>query len=278
MSVAVLIAQAAVLLGLEQLDLGGNPNLVLIGTSLAFYMVGYIVLYLSLSWRKTPTLRIEKQKIQAKKVFLYFCMGYFLLKCGNQITLGIISLMTVWAGEDILMPVSELSPGLNPLLSLLITMVGAPIFEELFFRKFIIDKLQIQGVWPSVLVSALLFGLYHVNLFQFIYAFLVGVFLGYLYLKNGNLVLCILIHSLLNGMGYADYLLQNLFIPGRIFEVLAWSIILTGGICFILRLRENRVEWLKEYKNGISSVKAIFNIGMLVVISYYVILMTAHLW
>ena len=48
-----------------------------------------------------------------------------------------------------------------------------------------------------------MFGLFHGNLNQFIYAFVLGVFLAFLYVKTGNLKITIALHMLINFMGGA---------------------------------------------------------------------------
>lgn len=57
----------------------------------------------------------------------------------------------------------------------LISIIG-PIFEEILFRKILIDKTIKYGARISIIISALLFGLFHGNVNQFFYAFLMGGF------------------------------------------------------------------------------------------------------
>lgn len=63
-----------------------------------------------------------------------------------------------------------------------------PIVEELLFRGIVYKRLRIWMGWQKALVfSALLFGLIHMNLVQFIYAGLLGAFLAFLLEKTGKL-------------------------------------------------------------------------------------------
>ena len=76
----------------------------------------------------------------------------------------------------------------------------APITEEIFFRGSLLPGLsQKYSKFNSILISALLFGLIHLNPWQFIPAFFIGLFLGWLYLITKNIYLCIFIHALNNG-------------------------------------------------------------------------------
>lgn len=62
--------------------------------------------------------------------------------------------------------------------------IAAPILEELFFRGMIYKRLQdMINVKAAVIVSALFFGAFHGNLVQFVYAFIIGLMLAYVYEK-----------------------------------------------------------------------------------------------
>ena len=86
-----------------------------------------------------------------------------------------------------------------------VTFVGAcicaPLGEELLFRKLLIDRTRRFGDLPSILVSGLLFGLFHGNLFQFFYAFLLGMILAYMYTRTDNLWWCVAMHAVINLLG-----------------------------------------------------------------------------
>ena len=83
----------------------------------------------------------------------------------------------------------------NPLCLLLLCVVG-PLTEELVFRSGMVRLMRLYGMsaWLSVCVSAFSFAAVHGNLVQGIPAFLIGVLLGYLYLRTGNLKLCLPAH------------------------------------------------------------------------------------
>lgn len=55
----------------------------------------------------------------------------------------------------------------------------APLVEEIIYRGFVLRSLQKYGKIFAIVVSATLFGIMHGNLYQMIFAFLVGLVLGY---------------------------------------------------------------------------------------------------
>ena len=70
---------------------------------------------------------------------------------------------------------SSLSAGRYPLLSILVTVIGAPIVEEIAFRGLIYSNLKkIMPLWVALLIQALLFGLVHGQLIWTAFTFVLG--------------------------------------------------------------------------------------------------------
>ena len=67
----------------------------------------------------------------------------------------------------------------NRLLQFIVLLVASPLWEELFFRGILFARLKNRfSVGRAAVISALCFGLYHGNLSDGIYAFLMGIFLA----------------------------------------------------------------------------------------------------
>ncbi|QTN30036.1 CPBP family intramembrane metalloprotease [Rhodoferax sp. AJA081-3] len=80
------------------------------------------------------------------------------------------------------------------------TCVIAPIVEEMLFRGILLRSFLEQyprGV--AIGFSALYFGAAHLNIYQFLLAFLLGLLLGWLYERSSSLVPCIALHAAVNG-------------------------------------------------------------------------------
>ena len=58
----------------------------------------------------------------------------------------------------------------------------------------------LQSGWGGILISALLFGVFHINPAQILPAFLIGILLAWTYYKTGSLIPCILMHVLNNSL------------------------------------------------------------------------------
>ncbi len=72
--------------------------------------------------------------------------------------------------------------------------------EELLFRGVILSNLLPFGRTVAILGSGLLFGLMHENPLQIFYTSLMGVILGYVYIKTRSYWACVIIHFLNNSV------------------------------------------------------------------------------
>ena len=83
----------------------------------------------------------------------------------------------------------------------------APALEELAFRGILLRRVErAAGTVPAVLISSLLFGLYHGNLSQGITAAAAGLALGYAYVKTDALLVSVVMHVAVNAAVYLLWL------------------------------------------------------------------------
>ncbi|MBR4888485.1 MAG: CPBP family intramembrane metalloprotease [Clostridia bacterium] len=80
-----------------------------------------------------------------------------------------------------------------------VSLVCAPIGEEIAFRGVMCRSLSRRAtLWPALLFSALLFGIWHRNIPQFVYTVPMGIIFGYAYMMTGKLRHSILMHFVNN--------------------------------------------------------------------------------
>ena len=93
----------------------------------------------------------------------------------------------------------------TPLGILALAIVG-PVVEEVVFREAVLGNLLRDGMrpWLAILLSALVFGLIHVNPIQIPFALLIGIILGLLYCKTGNILLPLIVHILNNTLSVIE--------------------------------------------------------------------------
>ena len=85
----------------------------------------------------------------------------------------------------------------------MLMVIAAPVLEEFIFRGIILDGLlKRYSPTKSILVSSLLFGLVHLNPWQFITGFIIGIFSGWVYYRTRSLSFSIIIHAAANLTGF----------------------------------------------------------------------------
>ena len=83
-----------------------------------------------------------------------------------------------------------------------------PIAEELLFRGIVLRTLRPWGKQAAILISALVFGLFHGNVVQIPFAFAVGVVLGYVAVEH-SIIWAIVLH-IINNFVVADLMTRLL--------------------------------------------------------------------
>ena len=115
---------------------------------------------------------------------------------GVSIALNIVIALTNMAGKDTtFVEVSDMITS-NPLfVTIICAGILIPIVEEILFRGLIFNRIKCQyNFVAGLLISSLLFGIYHGNIVQGIYATLLGILLGFAYHKTKSILIPIFIH------------------------------------------------------------------------------------
>ena len=91
--------------------------------------------------------------------------------------------------------------GITAILAFISVVILPPIVEEMFFRGVIHNTLRQRfGFWITTLVSSAIFGVVHIAPIAILHAFIMGVFLAWVYERYDSLWPPILIHIIRNGM------------------------------------------------------------------------------
>lgn len=94
--------------------------------------------------------------------------------------------------------------------SIVYVCVLAPILEEMLFRGIILRSFLLQYSRPaSILGSAALFGLAHLNIYQFAVGLILGSTSGWLYERSRSLWPCILLHATYNSIVTWQYFYEK---------------------------------------------------------------------
>ncbi len=160
-------------------------------------MYGFALPVFALIMREIPSQKPTENKLSVGKMIVYFLISYCILYAGNII--GTV-LALVFSGGKAQNQVAELAMDMNPL-KVVVMVILAPLFEELIFRKLMLDRIGKYGEKTAIILTAFAFGLLHQNLFQFFYAFGVGLIFGYVYMRTGKIRYSVILHTIINFMG-----------------------------------------------------------------------------
>ena len=100
---------------------------------------------------------------------------------------------------------------------------AGPVLEEMLFRGIILDGfLKRYSARKAVVWSSTFFGIYHLNPWQFISAFFIGLLLGWVFVKTRSLVSAIFIHVSVNLFSYLNVLYlvnrnKDIFLDGQFY-------------------------------------------------------------
>ncbi len=137
----------------------------------------------------------DKGKIEIKKLILYVVIGIILTRVINYV----IDISGVSQFD------SNFKQALNIIVNapFIVQILGAgiilPIVEEYIFRRMIyIDFEKLFNEKVAIISTAVLFGIFHMNIIQGVFATILGLYLAYVYSKTRNLVYPICIHVVTN--------------------------------------------------------------------------------
>lgn len=179
----------------------GSEDMQTILAAVSLYLFGTVILWFTFSVKKNPVQVPAKSRVSFTELVKIFFMCYALLIISNVIGSLITTAIGILKGTPLVNPLETAIYDVNPWVNFLTAVVMAPIFEEIVFRRFLVDRVLPFGEIPAILLSGFMFGLFHGNLFQFPYAFALGAFLAYIYIRSGRMWICMLMHALVNFMG-----------------------------------------------------------------------------
>lgn len=168
-----------------------------------------------------------KLRISVKPLSLKWAVVCVLSACAMVPVCSLISYQTGFAGNAAADNVPKMIADSGFAAVIYLCIIG-PVLEELFFRGLVPDLFKGAKKRDIVLASSLLFALWHMNINQASYTFILGLVLSWLALKTKNLLAPITVHCIFNGMN-----LLMIMTEGELFVVMVFSSYI---VCLILIL------------------------------------------
>ncbi len=151
-----------------------------------------VVIYLSFT-QTNPAKLISFKLFNPGAAVLVILMTYCVLPLASLMNL--ISMLFV---DNAITGVTEAAYENSFGLNLLFIAIIPALSEEFAFRGVIFHTLKKHGLWFGVLISALLFGMMHLNFNQFSYTVIIGIVMALTVLATGSIWGSVLVHFTLN--------------------------------------------------------------------------------
>lgn len=285
-----------------------HPDISMMISILPLYLIGMPLLILLI--KKVPAVNVERHQIKpgafAIAVIMSFAVMYISNIVGNMLTI-IIGLLK---GEMVQNVVQQMTSDTSLWIIILYMVICAPIMEEYIFRKLIVDRTVRYGQGVAIVISGLMFGLFHGNLNQFVYAFTLGAFFAFLYVKTGNIKITIALHMMINFVGgfvstilmrvvdleamdaaltsgdmqaLTDYMMANMggLIAYMVFAFFVFGMLIAGAVLIIVSLVKKKFVLEKgevEIPKGKKFSTVILNVGMIIYIVFWIVMIVIQLF
>lgn len=309
-AVIIMVVQMvpSVLISVLRSDWLNNPNVVLLLSTVPMYLFGMPALIALVTI--LPSVRVERHSMKGGHFAIAALMTYAIMYGSNLIGVMITTVIGLLKGSMVENDLADLVGSLNIPLMFVYMVVIAPIMEEYVFRKLIVERTVRYGQGVAVVVSGLMFGLFHGNLNQFIYASTLGMFLAFLYVKTGNLKITIALHAIVNFLGsivattvidlvdldgymqmfeggfnysaYMAYMRENAlgFLIYLTYLIFLFGVVIAGGILLIIALATSKIKFAPGevvIPRGKRFRTVILNIGMLLYCIFWIAMIVYQL-
>lgn len=260
-SIAMLIMNA---LSAQIPAIAADYTYTFLAAMLAMYLIGFPVVILF--FRKIPVQDMsDKKKMSLGQWLTALFMSLAILYSFNLVGTAMTTVIGILKKGSVTNVMATITGSIHPVANLFIIVLCAPLVEEILFRKILVDRTIQYGEWISVVFSGFVFGLYHGNLNQFIYAFPLGCFFAFLYVKTKDIRYTISLHMVVNFFG--SFVSQTLMDYSQVFlAVYGYLLIVAMIVGFILLIKNRKKLALgKTTQSGEPSPKfkiTILNWGM----------------
>ncbi len=180
--------------------------------------------------------------MDASSFFMLLCL-FFGAQFVVQILAVVLEFILQFFGLSVMDSLNAASADASTVSMFLYMGIAAPITEEILFRGVILRTIMPYGKRLAIVMSAFLFGIFHGNLVQTPYAFLVGLILGYVAAEH-SIFWAIVLH-MLNNLGFGILLEKALsFLPEDVGSGLIMLMMLAFfvGAVIILFVRRREIS------------------------------------
>lgn len=223
--------------------LTSSVEFTLIATFVSMHIIGFAVYYLMMK-PQVPVVQREKSKMSVKDFIVVFFICMAATYVFNFVSIGINYVIGLIKQSPVVNPLDSAVGG-NMFLQVFVLAISAPIIEELVFRKLMLDCLRPYGDKVAIWVTAVAFALFHGNLSQALYAFVLGLIFAYIVIRTNDVRYSIAYHIIINLLGSTIMPMMALSsnqVLVMAAGLLVYVFIIVGVILFILNVKKIVLE------------------------------------
>ena len=216
-------------------------------------IVGSVIILFGIRWLKVKNAKYASVNRYASLSTLFFTTLIWSLIIISAILITILiefyQLEAPVTGLSILLIPEEILSPITMLIFFAPLVIGAPLFEELVFRRLLIPLLEERGMTPTgaVMASSIFFVLLHVptdliqgnitgTVFHTSSIAIIGFAVGISYIRTRNVIYPIFIHGIINGISAVPTVLVEGSDLARLYEIFYLLIIVVIGLLYLTYL------------------------------------------
>lgn len=233
--------------GMSQLELAESVQVAIMDNLDIVTVIGAIlsvvfIFLICLIRKKKFVIEFKVNKFELSHLKYIILMGCFAF----TLSIGLVSLFSLdKLDQNATETLSELVNNGSFFITLLNVGIIVPICEEVLFRGYIFRKLYTTiGIKTSIVLQALIFSLYHMNLVQALPTFILGLLAGIVVYYTNSLWGAVIIHAVNNSISVIlSHVLPS---ESELTMIVSGLLILIASSLLILiirKLRENKNEW-----------------------------------
>ena len=196
---------------------------------------------------KRKSLKPSKAAVNPLNLLLIAVFAFSMQYVTNYF-MSIISLLMPKAMENYIELMEIAGIGEVTVVGVLYVVILGPIAEELCFRGVTLFYAQkaTRHFWLANILQAAAFGIMHMNLVQGLYAFVLGLAMGWIYHRFHSLYATIWMHILFNFLAYGPLEAFNSLLPeSTVFQII-WAVVICAAAAVMLWLLTRRTARKRE--------------------------------
>ena len=148
------------------------------------------------------------------------------------------------------------------------------IFEELLFRKVMLDGAKKYGTLFGIFFTAVMFGFIHMNIPQAVNAILIGIIFAYLTIKTGSVLPAMILHLINNGTQALLMINENNIVVSNVINYAYIAVAIIGALILLINILKNRKEFKikNKIKTGITLKTIVSNYYMFLFILFVIVM------